>query len=233
MNITEISNYLINHESIININSFFEYYIIEIKQPNNCITKLFNYDKYNFEEFMKKLKNFNLSNALIKIKLNDKILRIKSNSINELINNYYTQAIDIIIIFYSNSILINPINLQHIENKYHYYKYHYIIHCQNIRNLNLDQKIDINTYEKMKIETEEIKLKNLKLSQELETINQKYNKYLKLSQELESKLKEITRINNQLNEKILTLENENKKIKGENDDLYISIINGFDESKKK
>ena len=266
MNISEISDFLIKYPSIVNINSIFENYLFQISQPNNYILQLFTFDNYTFETFMKKLDEFDLSDALIKIKLNDKIITSKYKNIDKIIDKYYNDAIDIIIIFYFDS--IKQISYKEIKNLISYYKRKYIIHCQNIRNLqsminscvNHQQltEIEDEKYKEMKEDIEHLKMKNLTLCCELdqlklssqENINYSNNEYLKLQLEYENleqsnhdlksklhkyknKLKEYTNENKQLNENIIKLQKENKQLKNDNDEFYISIVNGFNESKIK
>ena len=233
MNISEISNYLIEHSSIINIDSFFENYLLEIKQPNNCILKLFTYKKYTFETFMNDLNEFNLEYASIRIKLDDKLIKTKYKNINKIINYYYNKAIDIIFIFYFDlNGLIAFNEFKNIKPSV-YYKRYYIIHCQNIRDLqfiisNSYSNINEDEYKEMKENIERLKLKNLTLCQELDqvklssqdNINYSNGEYLKLQLEYEQleqkehnlksklhkykhKLKEYVNNNKYLNNKII------------------------------
>lgn len=266
MNISEISNFLIKYSSIINVNSIFENHLFQITQPNNYILRLFNFDNCSFETFMKNLDDFDLTDALIRVRLNDKTITSKYKNIDKIIDKYYNDAIDITIIFYFNS--INQISPKEVKNLMSYYKHKYIIHCQNIRNLQSIitsygnhqhlTKIENEKYEEMKENIEDLKMKNLTLCCELDQLklssqeNIKYNnnEYLKLQLEYESleqskhdlksklhkyknKLKEYVNENKQLNENIIKLQKENKQLKHDNDEFYISIVNGFDESKIK
>ena len=270
INIREISNHLIQHSSLINSSSIFEHYIIEIRQPNNYVTLLPIYQKYTFETFMNDLNDFDLNNALIKIKMKDDIQTIrhftnvetkeiknkKSITLSNIIKNYYDTTIDIIFIFYFD----NSINISYDEfKKLHppkYHKHHYILHCQNIRELSiLLQTQTENSNEeirKLKDTINYLKEKNLILCQQLDELklssqnnmNNKTAEYLKLQLDYEhlqndehelkikirkykTKLKEYININKNLNDEIFKLKNENKKLKIDNDEFYIAILNGY------
>ena len=249
--IKDISEYLIHHQ-IIKPEQIFESYLIEIQQPNNNITKLPIFKKYTFETFIEDLEKFDLTNSLIKIKLLDKTLNTKIRDFNKIIKSYYSQAIDIIFIFYFDS--SGGITFSDTKQINKYYKHHYIIHCQNIRNVLELINNNNNEFENEELnnQIEKLKLKNMMLCQELDSIklsnqeNLKQNNidYINLqldyeqlqltnhslkskNHNLKSKLKDYSDNNQQLNEQLIKLQKENTRLKNDNDEFYISIINGY------
>ena len=238
----EISEYIINNSSIINMDSIFETYVLEISQPNNYITRLLSFDKYTLDSFIDTLKDSDLNDALIKIKLENKIIRTKHKNIDEIFKSYYSNAIDMIFIFFFDN--TGQISFKSTKNNFHYYKRHYIIHCQNIRKLeelmrnsqNSCTEIDSSELDELKSMVDKLKMKNkelcfqldsLKLSSQ-ENINYSNGEYLKLQLEHE-KLQDET---HHLKSKIRTLKTKLKEYAINNKGLNEKLIELQKENKQ-
>lgn len=247
----DIINYLIKNQDLKNIidkNQLYEKYIIEKQQPNNVILKI-PYFNYTFDKFINEMNNLNLMNSKIKIKFKDKTIRLHNRKIfNDILKSYFHESIDIIIIQQSNIYYV--LHCKNINTLYSSLTNSFSSFQEN--NLENNSTFQENNTNNLENEIEKLKKKNLLLCSQIdelklssqENLNNTTNKYLKIQLENEnlnvekhelktklhkykSLLKQAINENKILNEQIIKLYSENKKLKNENDEFYISLINGF------
>ena len=253
-NISLISEYLKQHSSIINSDTIYETYVIQVTQPNNYILRLPSLSpKPTFEAFINDLNEFDMSECLIRIKnQNGKAVSIHNSNFSIDINNLlniHPNASDIIFIFYFDSSGSIPRSEFEKIKPPQYYKRYYIIHVSRIKELIELINPAPEPSDDLKQRIEELESKNLSLCQQMDDLklssaeNLKYNntEYLKLQldyekletdqqhlksklKNLKSKLKDYSRINKELNEYNIKLQKENKRLQADNDEFYMSIV---------
>ena len=189
VNISEISTFLINHSSLFLSDAFFETYLLEIRQPNNYISRLFTYEKYTLESFVEKLCNDDLNGVLVKVKLDDKVVKINNTDIISIFESYFNGAIDIIFIFYSDD-KSNKIAFDKIKKYSLYYKRYYIIHCKNIRELEQIMNQNKSELKLLKSKNDELNITKTTSEKQISELKSKNEELLHKNQKLKNKLRE-------------------------------------------